>query len=142
MIGRILVLAVLVIPCPSVAQGSKLPQCFRFDRPLGTSAAGTREQGDSTWYLVQLADSGIVRRPLRPVREREAWLRKNQWSTKGDTIHFRVGDPLVGWRVTMHRAGRSFTGVATYITDVIVAGRGPIGVKVHAARVRCPALPA
>src|SRR3954471_6869001 len=135
MIGRILVLAVLVIPCPSVAQGSKLPQCFRFDRPLGTSAAGTREQGDSTWYVVQLADSGIVRRPLRPKREREAWLRKNQWSAKGDTIDFRVADPLVGWRVTMYPAGQAFTGVATYITDVMVAGRGPLRVQIHATRI-------
>ena len=141
MISGILILAALLIPSSSVTRNSALPQCFRFDRPLGTSASGARELADSTWYIVQLADSGIVRRPLQPKREREAWLRKNQWSAIGDTIHFRVGDPLVGWNVTMHRVGRSFTGVATYISDVIVAGRAPTRVPVHAKRVRCPALP-
>ena len=142
MIGRILLIAALLLTHTTRAQSSELPQCFRFDRPLGTSAAGTLEQGDSTWYFVQLADSGIVRRPLRPKGEREAWLRKKQWSIKGNTINFRVGDPLVGWNVTMRPEGRSFAGVATYLSDVIVAGRAPTRIKVHAKRVACPALPA
>src|SRR3954469_6056869 len=140
MITRIFILVMLVMPCASGAQSSTLPQCFRFDWPLGTSATGIPEQGDSTWYIVQLGDSGIVRRPLLPKREREAWLRTHQWSAKGDTIQFRVGDLLVGWTVAMHPTGQSFTGVATYNGDAIAVGEGPIRVGVDATRIRCPAL--
>ena len=127
--------------CTSKETIATLPQCFRFDQPLGNSASGARERGDSTWYFVQLADSGIVRLALRPRREREAWITKNQWSASKDTLRIRVGDPLVGWDVLLWPQGKAFAGTATYLTDVIVAGWVPPRLNVHATKIKCPALP-
>ena len=126
----------------SQAQIPRTPGCYRFDRPLGGSASGAVERADSTWQFIQLSDSGIVRRPLRPRREREARLRKHQWSVSKDTVRFRVSDGLVGWDVSMWRSGSAFTGIASYLTDVITSEWKPPRVTVHAVQIACPALPA
>lgn len=138
--GKIIVIVVLgLVAMSRLSQAqSAEARCFRFDRPLGESASGALERSDSTWQFVQLGDSGIVRRPLRPRREREAWLRKHQWSVSRDTVRFRVGDGLVGWDVSMWRTGNSFTGIARYLTDVIAKGWEPPRVKVHALGIKCP----
>lgn len=130
-------LALVAISRVSHGQGGE-PRCFRFDRPMGASASGALERSDSTWQFVQLGDSGIVRRPLRPRRERKAWLRKHQWSVNKDTVRFRVSDGLVGWNVSMWRNGNSFTGIAGYLTDVIARGWETPRVTVHAVEVECP----
>ena len=117
-------------------------QCLRFKQPLGYSASGAREQGDSVWYVLQLADGGTVARPLFPKREREQWTRSSRWTTKGDTLLIRVSDGLVGWDISLRKARDGFTGVATYITDVRVEGWAPPWVDVHAATIKCPAPPA
>ena len=115
-----------------------LPECFRFEHPLGYSASGAREQGDSAWYVLQLDDSGTVTRPLFPRRQREMWTRRSTWKAKGDTLIVRVLDGLVGWDVTLWPSGKGFSGSATYLTDVRVEGWVPPRVDVHAARIKCP----
>jgi len=132
------------ISCDAQSSQLRLPQCLRFDQPLGYWSTPNGEPSDSSWYVIQLADSGVVRRVLRPAREREAWIRKNQWSLAHDTLRIRVADPPgVGWDVVLsERRGGHFTGMATYLTDVIVKGRVPVRMKVRATRIKCPALPA
>lgn len=117
-------------------------QCLRFKQPLGHSASGAREQGNAAWYVLQLADSAIVTRPLFPKREGERWARLSRCTTKGDTLFIRVFDGLVGWDLALRREGHGFTGVATYLTDVFVAGWVPPRIDVHAATIKCPAPPA
>jgi hypothetical protein len=98
------------------------PECLRFEHPLGYSASGAREQGDSAWYVLQLDDSGTVTRPLFPRRQREMWTRRSTWKTKGDTLLVRVLDGLVGWGIALWPSGNGFSGSATYLTDVRVEG--------------------
>jgi hypothetical protein len=118
------------------------PQCFRFKQPLGYSASGAREQGDAAWYVLQLGDRGTVTRPLFPQRQREVWTRRSRWTAKGDTLLIRVSDGLVGWDISLWRERDGFTGVATYLTDVRVAGWVPPRLDVSAATIKCPAPPA
>jgi hypothetical protein len=115
-----------------------LPECFCFEHPLGYSASGALEQGDSAWYVLQLNDNGTVTRPLFPPRQRELWTRQSRWTPKGDTLSVRVLDGLVGWDVTLWPSGKGFSGSATYLTDVRVEGWVPPRVEVHAARIKCP----
>lgn len=117
-------------------------QCLRFKQPLGYSASGALEKGDSAWYVLQLEDSGRVTRPLFPQRRREMWTRRSRWTAKGDTLLIRVFDGLVGWDISLWREHDGFTGVATYLTDVRVAGWIPPRVDVSAAAIKCPAPPA
>jgi len=115
-----------------------LSECLRFEQPLGHSASGAREQGDSAWYVLQLDPSGTVTRPLFPRPEREMGTRKSSWTAKADTLLVRVSDGLVGWDVTLWPSGKGFSGSATYLTDVRVEGWVPPRVEVHAARIKCP----
>ena len=115
--------------------------CLRFTSPLGYSASGMREQGDARWYVLRLADSGVVVRPLFPARERELWANRSRWATRGDTLLVRVSDGLVGWDMTLRRERDGFQGMATYLTDVRVKGAVPLRKEVHASTTHCPAAP-
>jgi hypothetical protein len=118
------------------------PECLRFKQPLGYSESGALEQGEVKWYVLALADNGIVRRPLFSRREREHWTRRSRWTTKGDTLLIRVSDGLVGWDISLRRERDHFTGVAMYLTDVHGKDLVPLRKEVHAVRMRCPAPPA
>jgi hypothetical protein len=115
------------------------PRCLRFEQPLGYSASGERERGDSSWYVLQLGDSGTVTRPLFSPREREQWNRLSAWTTKGDTLRIRVTDGLAGWNISLWAVRGGFAGIATYLTDVVVVGWVPPRMDVHAASIECPA---
>jgi hypothetical protein len=125
------------VPSGVMVSARFLPECFRFEHPLGYSASGAREQGDSAWYVLQLDDSGTVTRPLFPRRQREMWTHRSGWTAKGDTLLVRVFDGLVGWDVSLWPTGNRFSGSATYLTDVRVEGWVPPRVEVHAARIKC-----
>ena len=114
-------------------------ECLRFDQPLGYSATGAWEQGDIAWYVLQLADSGSVNRPLFPKREREQWTRQSRWTAKGDSLLIHVSDGLVGWDIVLRRGRDGLAGVATYLTDAHVEGWVPPQLDVHAAAIECPA---
>jgi hypothetical protein len=114
-------------------------ECLRFHEPLGYSASGALEQGDAKWYVLQLADSGMVARPLFAKRERKQWASRSQWTTNGDTLLVRVSDGLVGWDLSLRRGRNGFQGVATYLTDVRVTGALPLRRIVHASKITCPA---
>jgi hypothetical protein len=94
------------------------------------------------WYVLQLADSGRVARPLFPKRQRDQWTGLSRWTTKGDTLLIRVSDGLVGWDIALRRRDDEFAGVANYLTDVRVEGRVPPRKEVRAAPIECPAPPA
>lgn len=113
-------------------------ECIRFREPLGYSATGAREQGDAKWYVLQLADSGMVARPLFPKRERKQWAYRSRWTANGDTLLVRVSDGLVGWDISLRRGRNGFQGAATYLTDVHVKGAFPLRKVVHATTVKCP----
>jgi hypothetical protein len=127
---------------PVIGHPEATVQCLRFKQPLGYSASGAREQGDSIWYVLQLADGGTVTRPLFPKRERDQWTRGSRWTTKGDTVRIRVSDGLVGWDISLRPGRNGFTGVATYLTDVHVEGWAPPRLDVLAITIKCPAPPA
>ncbi len=118
------------------------PKCLQFEQPLGYSFSGAREKGDLRWYVLQLGDSGSVTRPLFPQKDREWLKRSSRWSIKGDTLLVRVSDGLVGWDVALRRHRPGYSGVATYLTDVIVDGRIPkMELDVRATLVPCPGSP-
>ena len=114
-------------------------ECLRFKQPLGYSASGARERGNAMWYVLQLADSGRIARPLFPKRQREQWTDLSRWTIKGDTLLIRVSDGLAGWNMALQRRQDEFVGVATYLTDVRVAGWVPPQKDVRAAPIECPA---
>ena len=114
------------------------PECLRFEHPLGYSASGARERGDSAWYVLRLDDSGTVTRPLFPRRQREMWTRRSSWTAKGDTMLVRVFDGLVGWDVSLWPSDKGFSGSAKYLSDVRAKGWVPPRVEVHAAKIKCP----
>jgi len=114
-------------------------ECLRFKQPLGYSASGALEQGKTEWYVLRLADSDVVSRPLFQKRDRERWTRRSRWTAKGDSIHIRVSDGLVGWDVALRRAGDGYTGVANYLSDARAEGWIPPRVTVHADAIECPA---
>jgi hypothetical protein len=119
------------------------PRCLRFAQPLGYSAAGVLEHNVPRWYVLELGDSGAVRRPLFPPRQREMWAERSTWAERADTLRIRVFDGLVGWDVSLWR-GRSrgsYDGTATYLSDVVVAGRAPVRADVHATTIVCPVSP-
>jgi hypothetical protein len=132
--------AVTGSPGPSlpVIQSVTAPQCIRFTKPLGFSASGVREVGDEAWYVLKLGDNRVVTRPLFPGVE--MWAGGSRWRAKGDSLQIRVSNGLVGWDISLRRRGDGFVGVATYLTDVRVAGAVPTRVDVSAARIKCPTL--
>jgi hypothetical protein len=124
-------------------------QCLRFKQPLGYSASGAREQGDTKWYVLQLGDKGTVNRPLFPERQRERWARGSRWTAQGDTVlrqwttgnnlRIHVSDGLVGWDISLSPGRDGYSGVATYLTDVEAAGWIPPRMEVSAIAISCPA---
>jgi hypothetical protein len=42
-----------------------------------------------------------------------------------DTLHVRFSDGLVGWRLALTKSRQDWKGIATYLTDVVVAGAQP-----------------
>lgn len=113
-------------------------ECLRFKQPLGYSASGALEQGKTEWYVLKLADSGVVSRPLFNKRDRERWTRRSRWTAKGDSLHIRVSDGLAGWDLALRRTGDGYTGVANYLSDVRAEGWIPPRVMVHADAIECP----
>ena len=115
------------------------PRCLRFMQPIGYSASGALEKGDTAWYVLQLRDSGKVARPLFPRPQREAWTRSSRWTSTGDTLRIRVSDGLAGWDISMWRARKGFAGVASYLSDARVAGAVAPRMNVEAVEIACPA---
>lgn len=112
--------------------------CYHFAEPLGYSATGKLELGDSAWYVIELRANGAVARPLfRDARQRDRWTERSTWRQTGDTLHIRVFDGLVGWDVTMRpESSVTYVGSAEYLSDV----RGPDApprVSIHARKVAC-----
>jgi hypothetical protein len=125
---------------PAVEHEVFAEQCLRFDQPLGYSSSGDRERGDSAWHVLQLRDGGAVERPFFPERQRQMWSNRSRWSRDGLTLTIRVSDGLVGWDLSLAPDGRGgLGGVATYLTDVIVAGWVPPRMNVQATTIKCPA---
>ena len=141
-----LLLAVLLLPSSAHAQLTELnlarpmspDRCLRARPALTYSAApGAPERGDSTWAIVGLLSDGRVTRPLLPPRHS----RRSQWRMAGDTLRLRVSDGLVGWDVAAVPDSSGYSGVATYLTDVIVRGALPYRIPVFLHNTVCPTAP-
>lgn len=132
-------LAPVATPLRATAQASA---CYHFAQPLGYSAMGKLELGDSAWYVIELRPNGAVARPLfRDARQRDRWTQRSTWRQTGDTLHIRVFDGLVGWDVTMRAASAAvYVGSAEYLSDV----RGPDApqrVPIRALKTGCASPP-
>lgn len=111
--------------------------CYRFDRPLGHSAAGTAERNDSTWYSLRLLPAGAVARPeLASPIWRDQYAARSSWRAARDTVFIRVSTGLVGWDVALAGHDSQYVGTARYLTDAV--GGPPITTAVHAKREACP----
>jgi hypothetical protein len=141
-IGAYILAIVVATGSPAATHGIDVPvdapQCLLFEKPLGYSASGALEKGDTTWYVLQLDDNGTVTRPLFPKRQGEKWAHRSRWTAKAFTLQILVFDGLVGWDITLSRVRGRFSGVATYLTDVSVAGWVPPRVDVSAIEIKCP----
>ncbi len=125
------------VPGPSTHQP---PGCYRFNRPLGHSASGQLEAGDSSWYRVQLLPVGAVARPALPSAYwRQQYAQRSSWREHGDTLIVRVTTGLDGWELTVTPAGNGYTGTARYLTDA--RGGQPSVAAVQAEREPCHAAP-
>ena len=120
-------------PPPTQVEG-----CYRFDRPLGHSASGDLERSDSTWYLVELRENGIVVRPRLESRYwRDQYARMSSWRTSGDTLAVVVSTGLVGWDLALTGESDEYVGQARYITDALVIGADPLIVSIRGRREAC-----
>lgn len=136
----------LVVSAQSASFGAGYPPpaakpvgCYRFDRPLGHSATGDLERGDSSWYRLQLQPAGAVARPwLSSSYWREQYANRSSWRTSGETLFVRVFTGLVGWDLTPRPAAERYAGSARYLSDAIVIGAEPLRVRVQAVREACP----
>jgi hypothetical protein len=137
----------LIVPKGGVAQLTpftlsappKLDRCLRATPALTYSAApGAPESGDSTWAILALFDDGSVRRPLLPPRHSNY----SRWQMRHDTLDLRVFDGLVGWDVAAAVVDSgAYAGIATYLTDVRVAGASPHRIPVALRETVCPNAP-
>lgn len=135
----ILVVGTMGVSAALQAQSAAPTGCYRFDRPLGFSATGDRERGDSSWYRLQLLPEGKVARPaLAEAFWRDRFAQRSAWHTSGDTLFIRVSTGLVGWDLTLLAEARDYVGTARYLTDAVVLGAAPLDVRVRATRDVCP----
>lgn len=67
------------------------------------------------------------------------WSESSGWSRLADTIRLRLFTGLTGWDIALAPiGGDTLSGIARYLTDVIVAGREPPRYPVVAVRETCP----
>ena len=115
--------------------------CYRFDRPISYSGAGTRESGDSAWYVLQLLPGGRVDRPLLLAGTRGRYSRRSTWRVAGDTLHIRVFDGLVGWDLALLPHDGQYRGTGEYMSDARVAEHAPPNDVFSAGREDCAPAP-
>lgn len=140
---RFVVLLAAISTTPRAAEAQLIPlfppptpdRCLRSRPALTYSAAsGAPERGDSSWAIVGLFADGRVTRPLLPPQRYD----RSTWRMQGDSLHLRVFDCLVGWNVAAVGDSLGYTGIATYLTDVVVAGAQPHRIPVHLEPTPCP----
>lgn len=135
-------LFIVAVVTTSVTHGFSVepPGCYRFNRPLGPSAAGRLEAGDSSWYRVQLLAGGLVARPmLASAYWREQYAARSSWREHGDTLLVHVSTGLVGWDLTLIAGRNGYSGAARYLSDAL--GGQPVVVPVQAERESCSDAP-
>jgi hypothetical protein len=138
----------------AVAQVGPPVGCYRADRPLGTSASATGGIPTPGLDTFRLLDDGRVERPdvgrpsgFTDAMEQAAqrsWARGSHWHTAGDTLYVRLSTGLSGWDLTLvpapAGADAAYSGVARYLTDVVVADSAawqPPRVTVRVTRGAC-----
>ena len=116
--------------------------CYRFDRPLGSSATGDLERADSAAYTLELRPGGAVARPgPASATWRRLYARNSAWRQRGDTLLARVFTGLVGWDLALVPDRGGFAGVAQYLSDAVATGWTPPRVTVRARREACASAP-
>ena len=111
--------------------------CYLFDTPVSYSASGSREAGDSAWYLLSLEREGRVERPLLRGAARSLYAERSSWRVTGDTLRILVHDGLVGWDLVLMPDDGGYRGMGTYLSDAIAVGRAPITRVFSARRTAC-----
>lgn len=113
--------------------------CYRFNRPMGHSAAGHLERSTPGWWTLELQPEGQAWRPNLTAAEQRMWIRGSSWSRTGDTVWVRLSTGLVGWDIALTPiSGDTLGGMARYLTDAIVVGSEPLRVPVVAVKEHCP----
>ena len=140
---RVLVLLAALATFSRAAEAQLIPlfpppqpdRCL-WSRPALTysAAPGAPDRGDSSWAIVGLFADGRVSRPLLPPQRYD----RSKWEIRGDTFHPRVFDGLVGWDVAAVRDSLAYAGIATYLSDVVVAGMRPHRIPVRLEPTVCP----
>jgi len=140
LVALALCVATLVTTSATRASSPEPAGCYRFNRPLGKSAAGHLEAGDSSWYRVQLLAGGLVARPrLGSAFWREQFAARSSWREHGDTLLVRLSTGLVGWDLTLIAERNGYSGTARYLSDAL--GGQPFVVPVQAEREPCSDAP-
>ena len=108
--------------------------CYRADRPLGTAASVTGGFPTPGLATFRLLPDGRLDRPgvgapegfteAMAASARRTWAEASRWQMAGDTLRIRLSTWTSGWDVELVPAladtGRSYVGVARYLTDVVV----------------------
>jgi len=111
-------------------------RCYRFDRPLGSSASRALERNDSTFYTLELRPDSTVALPgLESAYWRAQYAHASRWRARGDTLVIRISTGLVGWDLALIEQERRWVGTARYLSDAI--GGPPVVVPVHAVAESC-----
>jgi hypothetical protein len=117
------------------AQPDHVTGCYRFDRPLGSSATGALERNDSTWYMLRLLPNAKLSRPALASPWREQYVARSSWWMDGDTLRIRITTGLVGWDLALVARKSHWVGRAHYLSDAI--GGPPFVVPVDAVAEPC-----
>lgn len=113
--------------------------CYRFNRPMGHSAAGHLERATPGWWTLELQPAGRAWRPHLTVAEQRMWIRGSSWRRLGDTVRVLLSTGLVGWDIALTPIREdTLSGTARYLTDGIVVGSEPLRIPVVAVKEHCP----
>lgn len=96
--------------------------CWKFDTPLGPSAAGTAdEERDQRWYVVGLRKDGSVSRPLMRTDSAGKYEAGSRWTVDRDTITVMLTDGTSGWQARVLHHASALVGEVKHVTGRTVA---------------------
>ena len=107
--------------------------CFAHERTTCRMAKST-----TVWWRPRLLVLLAALSTFSRAAEAQLIPDRSKWEIRGDTFHLRVFDGLVGWDVAAVRDSLGYAGIASYLSDVVVAGMRPHRMPVHLEPIACP----